>query len=97
MDFDTFADSMKQQGFDQVLKRIWAPGTTVEEHTHPFDAKALVVQGEMWLTVNGRTEHLLPGGTFELAAHLPHSERYGAEGATYWVARRKVTGAKRGK
>lgn len=96
MDFDTFADSMKQQGFDQVLKRIWTPGTTVKEHTHPFDAKALVVQGEMWLTVNGRTEHLLPGGTFELAAHVPHSERYGAEGATYWVARRNVTRATRG-
>ena len=72
MDFDTFADSMKQQGFDQVLKRIWTPGTTVEEHTHAFDAKALVVQGEMWHvragrpcaalgTVRRRRRHLLGG------------------------------------
>ena len=74
---------------------MWVPNATVDEHTHPFDAKALVVQGEMWLTVSGRTEHLLPGGTFELPANLPHSERYGPEGATYWVARRNVTAAKR--
>jgi quercetin dioxygenase-like cupin family protein len=95
MDFETFADSMKKQGFDQVVKRVWEPRATVEEHTHPFDAKALVVEGEMWLTVNGRTEHLLPGGTFALPANLPHSERYGADSATYWVARRNVTGSPR--
>jgi hypothetical protein len=93
MDFDTFAESMKSQGFDQVLKRIWQPLTTVAEHSHAFHARALVVQGEMWLTVNGRTEHLLPGSTFEIPAHQRHAERYGAEGATYWVARRNDAGA----
>ena len=95
MDFDTFATSMKRQGFDQVVKQVWDPRTVVEEHTHAFHAKALVVQGEMWLTVNGRTEHLFPGSTFELAANQPHAERYGPEGATYWVGRRSVTGSKR--
>jgi quercetin dioxygenase-like cupin family protein len=88
VDFDAYADSMKQQGFDQVVERVWKPLAIVEEHTHHFDARAVVVQGEMWLTVNGRTEHLLPGGTFEIPANVPHSERYGAAGATYWVARR---------
>jgi quercetin dioxygenase-like cupin family protein len=89
-DFDAFADRMRKLGFDQVVRRVWKAHTTVEEHSHPFDSSAIVVAGEMWLTVNGRTEHLLPGGTFELHAHQPHSERYGAEGATYWVARRSV-------
>lgn len=93
MEFDAFANSMRQQGFDQVLERVWKPLTTIDEHTHPFDAKAVVVSGEMWLTVNGRTKHLLPGGTFELPANLPHSERYGAEGAIYWVARRNAKSA----
>jgi len=88
MDFDTFADTMKKQGFDQVVERVWKPATVVEEHSHPFHARALIVQGEMWLTVDGRTEHLLPGGTFELTPNLPHAERYGPDGATYWVARR---------
>ena len=90
MDFDAFADSMKRQGFDEVVERAWKPDTTIDEHAHPFDAKALVVLGEMWLTVDGRTEHLVPGGIFELPAHVSHSERYGPEGATYWVARRSA-------
>jgi quercetin dioxygenase-like cupin family protein len=60
----------------------------LDTHTHEFDAKALVVAGEMWLTVCDRTEHIAAGGTFEIDAGTPHSERYGSEGATYWVARR---------
>jgi hypothetical protein len=34
------------------------------------------------------TRHLTRGGEFELAANEPHAERYGADGATYRVARR---------
>jgi quercetin dioxygenase-like cupin family protein len=46
------------------------------------------VQGEMWLTVGEGTRHLRAGDTFELDRELPHAERYGSAGATYWVARR---------
>ena len=53
-----------------------------------FSVQALVVQGEMWLTVGERVQHLKTGDRFELNAEVPHAERYGAEGATYWVARR---------
>ena len=88
MDFDTFSSTMRTQGFDQVVERVWEPFATADDHTHPFDAKAVMVKGEMWLTVNGHTDHLRAGGTFELPAGLLHSERYGPEGATYWVARR---------
>ena len=42
----------------------------------------------MWLSVGADTRHLRPGDTFELGFEVPHAERYGAEGATYWVARR---------
>jgi quercetin dioxygenase-like cupin family protein len=49
-----------------------------------------VVQGEMWLSVGGQTQHLRPGDPFVLDAHVPHAERYGTEGATYWVARRNA-------
>ena len=86
--FAEFEASTKAQGYQEVLERHWAPDTVVNEHTHPFDASALVVEGELWLTVGERTQHLLPGGRFELARNTPHSERYGAQGATFWVGRR---------
>lgn len=86
-DFDTFRSEALAEGFDEVLERVWAPGTVLDTHTHPFAAKALVVQGEMWLTAGGQTQHLRPGDLFSLEHGEPHAERYGAEGATYWVAR----------
>jgi hypothetical protein len=75
-------------GHDELLDRSWPPGTVLDIHTHPFDARALVTRGEMWLTVGEQTRHLRPGDRFELAREVPHAERYGAEGATYRVARR---------
>jgi len=42
----------------------------------------------MWLTVGNDTRDLRPGDEFRLERDVPHAERYGSEGATYWVARR---------
>ncbi len=86
--FEEFEAEFRTQGFDQVIARDWAPDQVVAEHTHPFGVQALVVRGEMWLTVAGDTRHLRPGDRFTLAREAPHAERYGPEGATYWVARR---------
>ena len=93
--FSAFEASTKARGFDEVLERQWQSLQVVPLHTHPFAAKALVVGGEMWLTVGENTRHLLAGDTFELDAEVPHSERYGSEGATYWVARRGGASANR--
>lgn len=86
--FEQFAAQARARGFDEVLERRWQPGTVLDTHTHPFAVDALVVQGEMWLGVGDVTQHLRPGDPFVLDADVPHTERYGAEGATYWVARR---------
>lgn len=86
--FAQFEADALAAGFDEALVREWAPDTVVGVHAHPFDANAVVTQGEMWLTCGDDTRHIVPGGTFDLPQGTPHSERYGAQGATYWVARR---------
>jgi quercetin dioxygenase-like cupin family protein len=86
--FEAFAADARAQGFDEVVERQWPPGTVLETHTHAFSVSARVVQGEMWLTVGDDVRHLRPGDAFTLDREVPHAERYGAEGATYWVARR---------
>ena len=85
--FEAFAAEQRTIGCDEVIERSWKPDTVIETHTHPFSVRALVVQGEMWLTVGDRVQHLRAGERFELDREVPHAERYGAEGATYWVAR----------
>ena len=86
--FEAFQADALAAGFDEVLERRWAPGTVLATHSHAFGVEAVVTQGEMWLTCEGLTRHLTPGSVFTLQADVPHDERYGAEGATYWVARR---------
>jgi hypothetical protein len=90
MTFADFEAEARTSGFNDVLERHWAPDTVVASHTHPFDVDALVTQGEMWLSCEGHTRHLLPGDRFKLQRDVPHAERYGPQGATYWVARRTV-------
>ena len=86
--FAQFESRLRAQGYNEVLERKWEPGQVIATHTHPFDAQALVVQGQMWLTVGNATAHIVQGGGFEIDRATPHAERYGAEGATFWVARR---------
>ena len=86
--FADFADEVRALGFETVVERTWEPSTVVDPHAHDFAAKALIVRGEMWLTVDDVTRHLTVGDTFELAAGVRHAERYGREGAAYWVGRR---------
>jgi hypothetical protein len=88
--FDSFSAAARHAGFDEVLERQWKPDTVIDTHTHSFAVKARVVQGEMWLTIGEDTRHLRAGEQFELDRDVPHAERYGAEGATYWVARRNA-------
>jgi quercetin dioxygenase-like cupin family protein len=88
--FEAFRAAALEEGFDEVLEREWAPDTLLETHSHPFAVKALVVKGDFGLTINGQTRQLQAGDRFALDRDVPHSERYGAEGAVYWVARKNA-------
>jgi len=91
MNSETFAEfeaRARAQGFNDVLVREWAPGQVVGTHTHPFDVSALVVRGEVVLTCHGEGRALRAGQPFELPRDTQHDERYGPEGATFWVARK---------
>ena len=56
--------------------------------TPASDTDALVARGEYWLTLNGQTVHYKVGDVFKVARGVTHSEKYGAEGATFWAARK---------
>ena len=86
--FAEFEAASRALGYNEVLQRDWPPGTTQASHSHAFAVKAIVVSGEMWLQTPEGTQHLRPGEGFELAASVPHAERYGDQGTRVWVARR---------
>ncbi len=86
--FAEFETAARAAGFTQILERRWAAGTVVDTHTHDFAVDALVTAGDLWLTVGDHTRHLRAGDRFTLDRAVPHAERYGDAGATYWVARK---------
>jgi phage head maturation protease len=87
--FEAFA---RTQGFDEVLERRWPAGTALGAHAHAFAVLGRVVEGELWLTVDGVTRHLRAGDEFALPRDVLHEERYGAAGAVVWVARWHAAG-----
>jgi len=84
---ESFTAQAMDEGFDEIVVREWVPDLAIDTHSHAFAVSAHVVRGEFWLTVDGSTRHLAAGEAFRLARDVPHAERYGAQGATVWVAR----------
>ena len=90
MDRATWEAALAEDGFAIPLDRRMAGGEVVPEHTHPFDARVLVLEGEYLLTEAGTTRRYGPGEGFELPANIPHAEAVGPKGAVFLVGRRPV-------
>jgi len=88
--FGKFTAQAKRLGFAECLVRSWEADRFIDVHTHDFAVQALVVEGELWLGVDGALQHLRKGARFSLESGVPHTERYGAHGAVFWVARSSV-------
>jgi quercetin dioxygenase-like cupin family protein len=86
--YEQFQAETQALGFGEVLVREWAANQRVDIHTHPFDVNALVVRGEFVLSCGDGVRTLRAGDRFALDREVPHTEAYGPEGATFWVARR---------
>jgi quercetin dioxygenase-like cupin family protein len=88
MDVEVFKQQLGELGFTEVLTRTWGPNQFVDTHTHDFEVRALVLEGEFVLGCDGQDKLLRPGDVFTLAPRRPHTERYGPQGAVYLVGRK---------
>jgi quercetin dioxygenase-like cupin family protein len=48
-------------------------GQELSEHTAPFDALVLVLEGTVTLTIGGATVRATPGTIVRMPAHIPHA------------------------
>ena len=83
-----FRDQLARDGFTEVLVRDWAAGQQLAEHSHPFDARLLVLTGDMLLTRAGSAQRFSVGEQCEVLRGQPHAEHYGPQGAQLLVGRR---------
>ena len=88
MDRSAFEAELQRDGY-QVVTNTMPPGAINPEHAHDFDARLLVVAGEVTIIIGEQRNTYRVGETFSMTNGCRHSEQAGPEGATYVAGRRK--------
>ncbi len=83
-----FESELRTQGYLQIIDRRMQANETNPEHDHEFDARLLVVEGEMTVTCGDAERTYRTGDTFAMTAGRRHIERSGPEGVRYIAGRR---------
>ncbi|MDB5797516.1 MAG: hypothetical protein JWP36_1418 [Paucimonas sp.] len=86
MDKNAFSDQLQQDGFEIVT--VTMPSGERELHSHPFEARALIVAGEITIATAENERRYQVGDVFHLQPGVPHTERYGPDGVEYLVGRK---------
>ena len=87
---EIFNSGLRSDGFREAVVVERLPGYALDEHTHPFDARALITAGEITLMVAGVSTRYAVGDVFHLPAGTPHFESAGPDGVTYLSGRREA-------
>jgi quercetin dioxygenase-like cupin family protein len=88
MDRNAFTESLTKDGFPDAVVVTREANTVMDVHEHTFEAKALILGGEMHIRVGDEERAYRVGDVFHLPANKAHSERYGPNGVTYLVGRK---------
>lgn len=83
-----FGERLAAEGFGEIVT-VEREAGSMGEHAHPFEAKALIVAGEIAISIAGSEQVFGVGDVFHLPAGMPHAERYGPGGVRYLVGRRQ--------
>ncbi len=83
-----FRDLLANEGFSTVVAVEREANGSLDTHSHPFEARALVTDGEITIVWAGGTQHCRAGDIFQLAANVPHTETYGPQGVKYLAGRK---------
>jgi len=91
MNADSFQKTTTAQGFSEpVLVERQANGF-MDVHSHPFEAQALILEGQIEIGLEHTNQIYRAGDVFHLLTDQPHWERYGPQGVVYLSARKETT------
>ncbi|TFV95468.1 cupin domain-containing protein [Oxalobacteraceae bacterium OM1] len=88
MEREQFVSMLQAEGFSNMVNVTREPNGAMESHTHPFEAKALILDGEIRIRTGGIERIYCAGDVFHLRAEEPHFESYGPQGVRYLVGRK---------
>jgi len=87
MDRETFEAALQRDGYQCGTGSTEANKVT-PMHVHPFDARVMVTEGQITITIDGVSTTYGPGDWCSVAANTQHAETVGSSGVSYVVGRR---------
>ncbi len=88
MDQETFTRQLKAEGFDEVTSNSMPACKQNDAHSHPYEVKAMITQGEITVAIAGQATTYRAGDIFSMASGCEHTELCGADGVSYVVGRK---------
>lgn len=88
MDQQEFAAELRRDGFRPVYASL-RPHMREANHCHDFDARILVLGGEITITRDNNPQTFRAGQCCEVPAGCMHTEQVGPEGVAYLSGRRR--------
>ena len=88
MEEQEFLETLRAEGYAEPVRVARAPNGRLDDHAHPFEAKALILKGEMRINAGGEIKIYRAGDVFHLRRDEPHRESYGPDGVEYLSGRR---------
>ena len=88
MDQQSFEVALKRAGFEDITTKVTLNEKHNPEHSHPFEVRAMVLEGALTLTWDGQTKTFKAGDIFTMKRDCPHAESYGLQGAVILSGRK---------
>lgn len=82
-------ERLHAEGYEKAYEWESAFGEVDPPHTHPFETKIVLLQGELHLTFDGQTHVLKPGDEIVVPKEMSHSAESGESGCTYVVGEKE--------
>ena len=86
-----FAADLRREGY-QVFYGGLKAGEVNDDHSHDWDARVMVIGGEITITREDKAETFHAGDSCAVAAGEMHAEHVGPQGVAY-IAGRRAAGA----
>ena len=87
MDKNEATELLESRGYRNIVEVSFEENHINENHTHPFSADIVIVQGSMVIYVGEEKTELKKGDIFALKSQTEHKEVVGNCGVTYLAAR----------
>ena len=88
MKLEAFLEKLAKEDFPAPVLVEQVHGDFLDLHSHSYEVHALVIEGQIDITINGIKNAYLAGDVFHLPPNQIHTENYGAKGVKYLASRK---------